>query len=390
MSKADYYETLGVSKTASEKELKAAFRKLAMKHHPDRNPGDAEAERKFKEAGEAYDALRDPQKRAAYDRFGHAAFANGSGGPGGGAGFGQDFGASMSDIFEDIFGFAGGAARGGRGGRARARAPRGADLRYDMEITLEDAFHGKETEIEVPAAVTCERCDGSGAKPGTGTKTCTTCGGIGQVRAQQGFFSIQRPCPTCGGSGEIIETPCEVCNGQGRVMRERTLQINVPAGVEDGTRIRLTGEGEAGPNGAQPGDLYIFLSVKPHEVFQRDGADLFCRVPVSMTTAALGGQIEVPTLDGGRTRIRVPEGTQAGRQFRLRGKGMPILRSSQGGDMFIQVAVETPTKLTKRQRELLEEFEAASSEENHPEATGFFSKVARFFEGVDGDETRPN
>ncbi|MEM7566544.1 MAG: molecular chaperone DnaJ [Pseudomonadota bacterium] len=389
MSKPDYYATLGVAKTASEKELKAAFRKLAMKHHPDKNPGDAAAEAKFKEAGEAYDVLRDAQKRAAYDRFGHAAFANGSAGPGGpGGGFGQDFGASMSDIFEEVFGFAGG-ARGRTGGRARTRTPRGQDLRYDMEITLEDAYHGKEAEIDVPSAVSCETCSGSGAKPGTSTKTCDTCGGIGQVRAQQGFFSIQRTCPTCSGTGEIIETPCEVCNGQGRVMKERTLQINVPAGVEDGTRIRLTGEGEAGPNGSQPGDLYIFLSVKPHEVFQRDGADLFCRVPVSMATAALGGQLEVPTLDGGRTRIRIPEGTQTGRQFRLRGKGMPILRSSQGGDMFIQVAVETPTKLTRRQRELLEEFEAASSDENHPEATGFFSKVARFFEGAD-DEARPN
>jgi molecular chaperone DnaJ len=374
MSKADYYDTLGVSRDADEKELKSAFRKKAMKYHPDRNPDDAEAEAKFKEIGEAYEALKDPQKRAAYDRFGHAAFENGGAG-GGGGGFG---GGSMSDIFEDIFGdMMGGGGRRSSGGRSR-----GADMRYNMEISLEEAFEGKTAEIEIPTSITCDTCSGSGAKPGTSPSTCGTCGGVGQVRASQGFFSIQRTCPTCQGRGEVISDPCSPCSGSGRVQQEKTLEVKVPAGIEDGTRIRVAGEGEAGTRGGPQGDLYIFLSIRPHEFFQRDGADIYCRVPISMTTAALGGQFEVGTVDGTQTRVKVPEGTQNGKQFRLRGKGMPVMRSSQMGDMYIQVAIETPSNLSKKQRELLTEFEQLSSEENSPESTGFFSRMKGFFDGL--------
>ena len=374
MSKADYYDTLGVSRDADEKELKSAFRKKAMKYHPDRNPDDAEAEAKFKEIGEAYEALKDPQKRAAYDRFGHAAFENGGAG-GGGGGFG---GGSMSDIFEDIFGdMMGGGGRRSSGGRSR-----GADMRYNMEISLEEAFEGKTAEIEIPTSITCDTCSGSGANPGTSPSTCGTCGGVGQVRASQGFFSIQRTCPTCQGRGEVISDPCSPCSGSGRVQQEKTLEVKVPAGIEDGTRIRVAGEGEAGTRGGPQGDLYIFLSIRPHEFFQRDGADIYCRVPISMTTAALGGQFEVGTVDGTQTRVKVPEGTQNGKQFRLRGKGMPVMRSSQMGDMYIQVAIETPSNLSKKQRELLTEFEQLSSEENSPESTGFFSRMKGFFDGL--------
>ncbi|MEP1208549.1 MAG: molecular chaperone DnaJ [Rhizobiaceae bacterium] len=373
MSKADYYDTLGVSRDADEKALKSAFRKKAMKYHPDRNPDNAEAEAKFKELGEAYEALKDPQKRAAYDRFGHAAFENGGGGGGG-----HPFGAGgMGDIFEDIFGEMMGGGRRSSGGRSR-----GADLRYNMEISLEEAFEGKTAEIEIPTAISCEECSGSGAKPGTSPSTCGTCGGVGQVRASQGFFSIQRTCPACQGRGEVISDPCGNCSGSGTTEQNKTLSVNVPAGIEDGTRIRLAGEGEAGARGGPQGDLYIFLSIRPHEFFQRDGADIYCRVPISMTTAALGGQFEVGTVDGGKTRVKVPEGTQNGKQFRLRSKGMPVMRSSQLGDMYIQVAIETPSNLSKRQRELLAEFEQLSSEENSPESTGFFSRMRGFFDGL--------
>lgn len=374
MSKPDYYETLGVSRGADEKELKSAFRKKAMQFHPDRNPDDKAAEHKFKEINEAYEVLKDPQKRAAYDRFGHAAFENGGMG-GGHAGFGAGASA-FSDIFEDIFGEMMGGRRGRSGGRER-----GADLRYNMEISLEEAFSGKTAEISVPTAITCEVCSGSGSKPGSAPKACATCGGSGRVRAASGFFSIERTCPSCQGRGEVISDPCGECHGQGRVTRERTLSVNIPAGIEDGVRIRLAGEGEAGLRGGPTGDLYIFLSVKPHEFFQRDGADLFCRVPVSMTTAALGGQFEVTTLDGTKTRVKVPDGTQTGRQFRLKGKGMPVMRSSGHGDLYIQVAVETPQNLTRRQRELLEEFEGLSSERNNPESAGFFSRMKKFLDG---------
>ncbi|WP_026379318.1 molecular chaperone DnaJ [Afifella pfennigii] len=370
MSKRDYYEILGVSRSVEEKELKAAFRKLAMQYHPDRNPGDHDAEHRFKEVGEAYEVLRDPQKRAAYDRFGHQAFENGGFGPRGAAGA-AGFG-SFSDIFDDIFGefMSGGRRSGGR--------ERGSDLRYNLEVTLEEAYRGKTVEIEVPTSVTCDACSGSGAKPGTSPSTCPTCRGAGRVRSTQGFFQIQQTCPTCQGRGAIVTDPCEKCSGSGRLAERRTLSVNIPAGIEDGTRIRLGGEGEAGVRGGPPGDLYIFLSIKPHEFFQRDAADIFCRVPVSLTTAALGGQFEVPTVEGGRTRVRVPEGTQTGKQFRLKGKGMPVLRSRNHGDMYVQIVVETPQKLSRRQRELLEEFERVQSEENNPESTGFFARVRDF------------
>ncbi|OLP52639.1 molecular chaperone DnaJ [Rhizobium rhizosphaerae] len=378
--KRDLYETLGVAKTADEKELKSAFRKLAMKYHPDRNPGDPEAEKTFKEINEAYETLKDPQKRAAYDRYGHAAFEQGGMGPGGFGGAGAGMGAGgFSDIFEDIFGEMMG------GGRQRQRSAggreRGADLRYNMEISLEEAFTGKTAQIRVPTSITCDVCSGSGAKPGTSPKTCGTCQGSGRVRAAQGFFSIERTCPTCQGRGQVIPDPCTKCHGSGRVTEERSLSVNIPSGIEDGTRIRLSGEGEAGVRGGPAGDLYIFLSVKPHEFFQRDGADLYCTVPISMTTAALGGTFDVQTLDGSKSRVSVPEGTQAGKQFRLKGKGMPVLRSSQVGDLYIQIQIETPQKLTKRQRELLKEFEEISSKDNNPESTGFFTRMKEFFEG---------
>ncbi len=377
--KVDYYETLGVAKTCDDKVLKAAFRKLAMQYHPDKNPGDAVAEAKFKEIGEAYEVLKDPQKRSAYDRYGHAAFQNG----GGGGGFRGDFSSSMADIFDDIFGeMMGGRGQTRRQGGNSGGRERGSDLRYNMEISLEEAYLGKTAEISVPTTIQCDVCNGSGAKAGTAPRTCPTCGGIGRVRAAQGFFSIERTCPTCQGRGEIIADPCGKCGGEGRLPEERNLSVSIPAGIEDGTRIRLAGEGEAGLRGGPAGDLYIFLSVKPHEFFQRDGADLFCKVPISMTTAALGGSFEVTTLDGAKTRVKVPEGTQFGKQFRVKGKGMPVLRSAQMGDLFIQISIETPQSLSRRQRELLQEFEEISSSENSPQSTGFFSRMKEFFEGL--------
>jgi molecular chaperone DnaJ len=373
LSKRDYYEILGVSRTCTEVELKGAFRKLAMQHHPDRNPGDKECEHKFRELNEAYEVLKDGDKRAAYDRFGHAAFEQGGGGPG----FGADFASTFSDIFEDLFGMSGG-RRGGRGsGRER-----GSDLRYNMEISLEEAFAGKEAQIRIPTSVTCETCSGSGAKAGTKPKTCATCGGAGKIRHAQGFFTLERTCPACQGRGQVIDDPCPSCAGAGRVTRERMLSVNIPPGVEDGTRIRLAGEGEAGVRGGPPGDLYIFLSLQPHELYQRDGADLHCRVPISMVMAALGGEFGVPVIDGSEAKVKVPTGTQTGRRFRLSGKGMPVLRSKQNGDMYVQVAVETPQNLTKRQRELLAEFEKLSSDHTQPESAGFLSRVKAFLEGL--------
>ena len=380
MAKRDYYDVLGVQRTANEQDLKSAFRKSAKEHHPDKNPDDKVAEQKFKELAEAYEVLKDPQKRAAYDQFGHAAFEGGRG-PGGPGGFGPDFASSMSDIFDDLFGeFMGGRRGPQRGGRGGGRE-RGADLRYNMEIGLAEAVNGKQAQIRVPTSVGCETCKGEGAKPGTKPSACPTCAGQGKVRASQGFFTIERTCPSCHGRGELIEDPCTACSGAGRVTKERTLQVSIPAGVEDGTRIRLAGEGEAGARGGPTGDLYIFLAIKPHEFFQRDGADVFCRVPVSMTTAALGGNIEVPTLDGTRVKMPVPPGTETSKQFRLKGKGMPVLRSKVQGDMYIQVEVETPKHLTRRQRELLEEFERESKAETSPASSGFFSRVKEFFEG---------
>ena len=377
MTKTDYYELLGVDRSCDEKALKSAFRKMAMQYHPDRNPGDKLSEAKFKEIGEAYEVLKDPQKRAAYDQFGHAAFEQGGGGFGGGNG--GFAGGGFSDIFEDIFG----EMMGGRGGRRSSGGrERGADLRYNMEITMEDAFTGKTAQISVPTAISCETCSGSGSKPGSSPKTCATCSGSGRVRAASGFFSIERTCPNCQGRGEVISDPCADCGGHGRVTRERQLEVNIPAGIEDGVRIRLGGEGEAGSRGGPSGDLYIFVSIKPHEFFQRDGADLFCRIPVSMTTAALGGQFEVATLDGSKSRVKVPEGTQTGKQFRLKGKGMPVMRTTNFGDLYIQVVTEIPRNLTKRQRELLEEFEEISSEKNNPDSAGFFSRMKNFLDGL--------
>ncbi len=371
MAKRDYYEILGVQNGASDADMKAAYRKLAMQHHPDRNPGDNDCEHRFKEISEAYDVLKDPQKRAAYDRFGHAAFEQG--GMGGAAhGFGADFGSAFSDIFEGIFGMGGARQRGT--GRER-----GADLRFNMEITLEDAFNGKTAQVRLPTSVTCEVCSGTGAKTGTKPKACATCGGMGKIRHAQGFFTLERTCGACHGRGQVIESPCPSCSGSGRTTRERTLSVNIPSGVEDGTRIRLAGEGEAGLRGGPAGDLYIFLSLATHAFFQRDSADLHCRVPISMVTAALGGEFEVPTIDGSKTRVKIPNGTHSGRRFRLQGKGMPVLRSKQVGDMYVQVMVETPQNLTKRQRELLAEFEKLSSRETQPESAGFFTKVKDFF-----------
>ncbi|MBB3808412.1 molecular chaperone DnaJ [Pseudochelatococcus contaminans] len=378
MGKRDFYEVLGITRTASETEIKVAFRKLAMQCHPDRNPGNVSAEIQFREINEAYEVLKDPQKRGAYDRYGHAAFEQGGAG---GPGFGNDFSDFMTDIFDTFFGDTrGGARQRGAGGRER-----GADMRYNLEITLEEAFTGKNQTIEIPVSIVCEACSGSGAKAGSRPRQCPTCGGAGRVRAQQGFFAIERTCPTCQGRGQIIEDPCDVCSGSGRTTSNRSLSINIPPGVEDGTRIRLTGEGEAGLRGGPAGDLYIFLSVRPHELYQRDGADLFCRVPVSMVTAALGGEFDVPTLAGQEVRVQVPAGTQTGKQFRLRGKGMPVLRTRDFGDLYIQVVVETPQNLTRRQKELLAEFDQESSRDTHPESAGFFSRVKEFFDGLGGN-----
>jgi molecular chaperone DnaJ len=373
MAKRCYYESLSIERTAGDGEIKAAFRKQAMQCHPDRNPGDKEAEHKFKEINEAYEVLKDPNKRAAYDRFGHAAFEHG--GAGTASGFGTEFATTFSDIFDDLFGM------GGRRGRGSGRE-RGADLRYNMEIALHEAFVGKAAQIRIPTSVVCEICSGSGAKTGTKPKACPTCGGHGRVRHAQGFFTLERTCPNCQGRGQVIDSPCPSCAGAGRVTRERTLSVSIPPGVEDGTRIRLAGEGEAGVRGGPAGDLYIFLSIGSHPFFQREGADLHCRVPVSMVTAAVGGEFEVPTIDGGQTRVKVPEGTQSGQRFRLAGKGMPVLRARQSGDMYVQIVVETPQNLTKKQRDLLAEFDGLSSTATQPESSGFFGKVKEFLDGL--------
>ncbi len=376
MSKRDFYEILGVQRRATADELKSAFRKKAKELHPDRNPGDSKADHNFKELNEAYDVLKDDQKRAAYDQFGHGAFEGPGGGRGGG--HGNDFSTSFTDVFDDLFGEFMGGRRGGGGSGNRAQ--RGSDLRYNMEISLEDAFTGKTATIRIPGSVACEACSGTGAETGSKPQTCPTCSGIGKVRAQQGFFTIERTCPSCQGLGRIVKNPCRGCTGSGRVQRERTLNVNIPQGVDDGNRIRLASEGEAGVRGGPKGDLYIFLSVALHPLFKRNEADLQCKVPVSLTTAALGGHIEVPVVGGGRARISIPEGTQSNKQFRLRGKGMPPLRGQgPAGDLFVEVMVETPVSLTKKQQELLREFEKAGSEKNSPETTSFFARVKEFF-----------
>ena len=374
MAKNDYYATLGVDRNASADDIKKAYRKLAMKYHPDRNQGDNEAERKFKELNEANDVLSDEQKRAAYDQYGHAAFEQG--GPGG---FGEGFGAGFADIFDEMFGdFMGGGGR--RTGRTSGR---GADLRYNMEISMTEAFSGSKSNIRVPTSIQCESCHGSGSAGGKAPDTCPSCQGHGKIRAQQGFFTIERTCPTCQGQGQVISEACPGCGGSGRTGREKTLSVNIPAGVEDGTRIRLAGEGEAGLRGAPSGDLYIFISIAPHHIFRRDGANIYCKVPIPVTTAALGGHIEVPTVDGGRAKINIPAGTQSGHQFRLKSKGMSVLRSRERGDMFVQASVETPVNLTRKQEDLLKEFESAGRKvDNNPESEGFFTKVREIWEDL--------
>ncbi|WP_127108965.1 molecular chaperone DnaJ [Pararhodobacter zhoushanensis] len=382
MAKRDYYDVLGASKGASAEELKKAYRTKAKELHPDRNKDDPTSEAQFKEVNEAYEVLKDADKKAAYDRYGHAAFEGGMGQQRGArpGGAGGDFGSSFSDVFEDLFGdFMGGRNAGG----ARQRASRGSDLRYNLRITLEEAFSGSQKSIRVPTLSACDECSGTGAEGGAEPVTCPTCSGMGKVRAQQGFFTVERTCPTCGGLGQIVKNPCKVCKGAGRVEKERSLSVNIPAGVETGTRIRLSGEGEAGLRGGPAGDLYIFIEVREHPIFLRDGLDLHCRVPVSFTTAALGGEVEVPTIDGGRSRVKVPAGSQAGKQMRLRSKGMPSLRGGGAGDMMIELSVETPVNLTSRQKELLREFEGLS-QDNHPEGSSFFTKVKSFWDGMKG------
>lgn len=369
---ADFYDLLNVSRDADDKTIKSSYRKIAMECHPDRNPGDAAAEAKFKSVSAAYDCLKDPQKRAAYDRFGHEAFEQGMGG--GGQGRQGDFG-DIGDIFETIFG----SAFGGGGGRQQAR--RGADLRYDMEISLEDAFHGKNTQIEIEVSQGCRTCDGSGAKPGTNSRVCDLCKGHGKVRAKQGFFVVERPCPNCGGRGEVLESPCDDCRGEGRVDRPVTLDVEVPPGVDTGTRIRLTGKGEAGPRGAAPGDLYIFVHVAQHGVFERDGTTLITQVPISFTTAALGGSIDIPDLDGSTNTVDIPAGIQSGKQLRVRGAGMPVLQGRGRGDLVVEIAVETPTKLTKAQKEILCQFQETETGEECPASKGFFNKLKDAFSG---------
>lgn len=379
MSKRDYYEVLGLSKGASADEIKKGYRAKAKELHPDRNSDNPNAETMFKEVNEAYDVLKDADRKAAYDRYGHAAFEGGMGGggrPGGGPG---DFSSAFSDVFDDLFGdFMG----GGRG-NSRNRASRGSDLRYNLQVPLEDAYSGLQKSINIPTSVECGSCNGTGAEGGSEPTTCPTCSGMGKVRATQGFFTVERTCPTCSGIGQMIKNPCKKCGGQGRAEKDRALSVNIPAGVETGTRIRLSGEGEAGLRGGPSGDLYIFIEVREHGIFQREGGNLFCRVPVSMTSAALGGDIEVPTIDGGRSRVKIPSGSQSGRQMRLRNKGMPSIKSSQIGDMFIELAIETPVNLTSRQKELLREFEAMS-EENNPESKSFFSTVRSFWDTMKG------
>mgnify|MGYP001501384152 FL=1 len=375
MSKRDYYDVLGVPKGSQADAIKKAYRTKAKELHPDRNSDNPNAESQFKEVNEAYEVLKDADKKAAYDRYGHAAF---EGGGGQGFGGGGDFSSAFSDVFDDLFGdFMG----GGRGGRKQQS--RGSDLRYNLSISLEEAFAGLQKTINIPSAVTCGSCNGTGAAGGSSPTTCPTCSGLGKVRATQGFFTVERGCPTCSGVGQIIKNPCSSCGGQGTQKKDKALSVNVPPGVETGTRIRLAGEGETAPRGGVSGDLYIFIEVSKHKIFEREGLNLFCRVPVSMAKASLGGEVEVPTIDGGRSRVRIPAGSQSGRQMRLKGKGMPAIKTTQKGDMFIEMAVETPVNLTSKQKELLQEFEELS-EDNNPETNSFFSSVKTFWESMKG------
>ncbi len=391
MAEKDFYKTLGVDKNASDEEVKKAYRKLAMKWHPDQNKDNPDAEKKFKEISEAYEILKDKEKRAAYDQFGSAAFDGSSGFGGGAGGFrGADMGGfgggAFSDIFEDMFGeFMGARGQGGaRGGRSGAM--RGADMQYTMEITLDEAHKGKEATVKIPTAVECDQCKGSGSEPGTKTETCPTCQGVGHVRMQQGFFTIQRTCPTCGGEGQIIRDPCKKCRGSGRVQKDKTLKINIPAGIDTGRRIRLPGEGEAGAKGGPPGDLYVLVNIRPHRFFRRDGADLYCRVPISVTTAALGGSVEVPTIEVKKTRVSIKPGAQTGQRYRLRNLGMNVMRSEARGDLYAELFVETPVNLNKRQQELLQELDKTitgkDSAKYSPEASGFFKKVKDFWDDL--------
>ena len=376
MAKKDYYETLGISKGASEADIKKAFRSKAREHHPDKNAGSSKAEEQFKAVNEAYDVLKDPNRKAAYDQYGHAAFENGGFGNAGGGG--GDFSSAFSDVFEDLFGdFMGSSSRRGSG----SSSTRGSDLRYNMTVSLEEAYRGKATTISVPSSVKCEKCSGTGGKDGTQPSSCPTCGGLGKVRAQQGFFTVERTCPTCSGRGQMNKSPCRFCSGSGTTQKNKNLSVNIPPGVETGTRIRLSGEGEAGMQNGPSGDLYIFTEVLDHSIFQRDGANLFCQIPVSMISATLGGDIEAPTLDGGKTRVKVPAGIQSGKQLRLRGKGMPNIRGNAYGDLYIELNVETPVNLNENQRGLLREFEKSLKEsDNNPKYSNFFSKVKSFWE----------
>ncbi|KPV97121.1 Chaperone protein DnaJ [Pseudoalteromonas sp. P1-9] len=377
MSKRDYYEVLGVAKDASDRDIKKAYKRLAMKYHPDRTAGDKDLEAKFKEVKEAYEILGDSQKRQTYDQFGHAAFEQGGGGGHGGFGGGADFGDIFGDVFGDIFG-------GGGGGRRQSRQQRGADLRYNLDLSLEEAVRGKDVEIKVPTWVSCEPCDGSGAKKGSKPQTCGTCHGHGQVQMRQGFFAVQQTCPTCNGSGQIISDPCNKCHGQGRVEKTKTLSVKIPAGVDTGDRIRLAGEGEAGQHGAPAGDLYVQVSVREHPIFVRDGSNLYCEVPLSFTTAALGGEIEVPTLDG-RAKLKIPSECQTDKMFRMRGKGVKSVRGGVVGDLICKVIIETPVNLNERQKELLRELDdsmGGDSSRHRPKEQGFFDGVKKFFDDL--------
>ena len=373
MSKQDFYDVLGVSKEVDSNSLKSAYRRLAMKYHPDRNPGDSEAEKKFKEISEAYEVLSNPEKKAAYDQYGHDAFTGPGGGQGGfSEGFGSGFG-SFSDIFEDFFGDA-------TGQRNNERLKRGEDLKYEMSITLRDAYLGVKKEISYDTLVSCTSCSGTGSENKDGIGSCGSCRGSGRIRASQGFFTVERTCPACGGSGQVITDPCRECNGEGRQRKNKNIEVSIPAGVEEGSRIRLAGEGTAGQNGAEDGDLYIFISIVSHELFDRDGTNIFCNVPISIYEASLGGSVEVPTVSGGRAKVKIPAGTQSGDQLRLSGKGMPALRSVSFGDMIITLNVEIPKNLSQKQKELLKEFDQQSNRENIPESTGFFDKVKDFWD----------